>query len=214
MRPRGIALLMGLVLLAAISLIALMATNGMVLQRRMSANFAERTRALGDAAQAEAAARAWLDSRSDMDREAGCLADCMLPAAIHSLGELPRNPEFKTAAWWQSNGVPAGTNPETGEPLDADVIGDGSPVWMIEEISYEALPAPVAEPSIAGVGYYRIYARGGSGGSVAVTEAIIAHPWDGAFEPLPYPSSEPAGFFCRQFASEMPCGMQAWRRRR
>jgi len=205
---------MGLVLLAAVSLIALMATNGMVLQRRMSANFAERVRALGEATQAEAAARAWLDSRSDMQREAGCVADCVLPAAIRGPGELPRNPEFETAAWWQSNGIPAGTNPETGEVLDADVIGDDAPIWMIEEIHYDALPAPAAEPLVTGVGYYRIYARGGSGGSVAVTEAIIAHPWDGAFEPLPYPSSEPTGFFCRQFTPEIPCGMQAWRQRR
>ena len=46
MNNRGIALLMGLVLLAALSLLALMATNGMLLQQRMSANYGERSVAL------------------------------------------------------------------------------------------------------------------------------------------------------------------------
>jgi len=214
MRSRGIALLMGLVLLAAVSLIALMAANGMVLQRRMSANLAERTRALGEAAQATAAARAWLDSRADGERETDCVTDCVLPAAIRGAGELPRNPEFETAAWWHANGVSAGMHPETGEPLDSGVPVDNGSIWMIEEMHYDALPPTAVETSVTGVGYYRIFARGGSGGSAAVTESIVAHPWDGAFEPLPYPSGEPPGVFCRQFSPEIPCGMQAWRRRK
>lgn len=216
MRNRGVALMMGLVLLAAISLLALMAANGMVLQRRMSANFVANSQALAQAALATAAARAWLDSRTDVERESGCISDCLLPAAIHGTGALPRNPEFETAAWWRAHAVPAGQHPETGEPLHRDSVAINPPLWVIEEVFYEHLPAASAATAAVSVAYYRVLARGdgGSPGSLAVTESIVARPWEGDFEPQPFPPEQQSSTFCVQFAPEVPCGMQAWRQRR
>jgi Tfp pilus assembly protein PilX len=215
-RDRGIALLMGLVLLAAISLLALMTVNGMLLQRRMSANFEASNRALGNAMRAATAARAWLNSRPDIERENGCLSGCLLPPAIRSPGELPLHPEFESAAWWRLNAVAAGSHPETGEPLDPEATETIVPRWVIEELHYATLPAAASGSSVAGVGYYRILARssGEGPGSLAVTESIVARPWDGDYEPLPYPPHAPPSDFCRQFDIAVPCGMQAWRRRR
>lgn len=216
MRDRGIALLMGLVLLAAISLVALLAANSAVLQQRMAANFGVSAKTLGHATRATAAARAWLYSRPDFERETGCLSDCLLPAAIHSAGRLPRNPEFESAAWWRSNAVAAGSHPETGEPLTADPAEVEPPRWLIEEVHYQGIANGSDEAAVAGVGYYRILAwsRGSSPGSLAVTESIVARPWDGEIEPLPYPPDLPPGTFCRQFDPVLACGVQAWRRRR
>lgn len=216
MRIRGIALLMGLVLLAAISLMALMTANGMLLQRRMSANFGASNRALGRATRAATAARAWLNSRPDIERENDCLTGCLLPPAIRSPGELPPHPEFESAAWWRSNAIAAGSHPETGEPLDPEEMEINAPRWVIEELHYAPLPGAASGSSIAGVGYYRILARssGDSPGSLAVTESIVARPWDGDYEPLPYPPDAPPARFCRQFDPAVPCGMQAWRQRR
>lgn len=216
MRVRGIALLMGLVLLAAVSLLALTAANGMLLQRRMAGNFSAGSAALADAARAEAAAQAWLNSRADHEREAGCLDQCLLPVAIRRPGELPRHPEFESAAWWRVQGTAAGTHPATGEPLEAFSPSAEPPRWIIEELHYGPITSPPSEPRVAGIGYYRIFARSGgiSPGSLAITESIVAHPWEGAFEPLPFPSDEPTEAFCRQFEPAVPCGTQAWRQRR
>lgn len=214
MNNRGIALLMGLVLLAALSLLALMATSGMLLQQRMSANYGERSVALAHATRAAAAALSWLYSRTDFEREADCVMDCQLPFAIHAPGRLPRNPEFESAAWWQSNAQAAGVHPLSGEPLAAPE--PDPPRWVMEEIGYLPLDASAAGPSAAGIAYYRVLARGhgASPGSIAVTESIVARPWQGEFEPLPYPPDSPRAGFCLQFSGELPCGTQAWRQRR
>jgi Tfp pilus assembly protein PilX len=215
-KVRGIALLMGLVLLAAVSLLALMAANSMVLQRRMSANFGAQSIALAQAARATAAARAWLESRADVEREPGCLTHCLLPRAIHGPGELPRHPEFESAAWWRVNGLPAGIHPESGESLTPNATEDNPPFWIIEELRYEPRPATSTGATFAGIGYYRIFARGhgGSATSLAFTETIVARPWDGEYDPLPYPVTGPTGEFCGQFDPSTPCGTQSWRQRR
>jgi hypothetical protein len=219
--PRGVALLMGMLLLAALSLLAVMTANGMLLQRRMAANFADRGLALGNADRAAAAARAWLDSRADVERQAGCVSGCWLPVAIHAAGALPVNPEFESAAWWRVNGVPAGSHPETGEALSEAVPPGDASRWLIEEIHFappaEIVSGPVVGgPTVGGIGYYRIFGRGAgtAPASVAVTESVVARPWQGDYEPAAYPPSAPPLEFCRQFDPQLPCGTLAWRQRK
>jgi len=214
-KARGIALLMGLVLLAALSLLAVMAANGMLLQRRMSANFSAGSQALAQATRGLEEARAWLNSRADFEREADCSDDCLLPAAVYRPGELPRNPEFEGVAWWQSHGIATGHHPETGEPLTAGESEARPSRWIIEELHYAPAPSAAAG-DIAGIGYYRILARatGGSPGSLAVTESIVARPWGGEYGPAPFPADRPSSAFCRQFDPAISCGTLAWRRRR
>jgi Tfp pilus assembly protein PilX len=48
-KEKGVALIAGLVLLAAISLLALMAASGMVLQKHMATNFQQDAQALENA---------------------------------------------------------------------------------------------------------------------------------------------------------------------
>lgn len=216
MKDRGIALLMGLVLLAAVSLLALMAANGMVLQRHMAANFSERASALAGATRATAAARDWLYSRGHSERETGCLSGCFLPAGIHPPGQLPRNPEFESDHWWQFHAVAAGTHPESGEPLAAEAIRPNPPRWLMEELHFAPPEQTGSEPANAGVAYYRIFARaqGNRPGSVVVTESIVARPWGGESVPQPYPREGSPAAFCRQFGPAFDCGTQAWRQRR
>jgi Tfp pilus assembly protein PilX len=213
---RGAALLLGLVLLAAVSLLALTAANGMVLQRRMAANFNDDRRALDNAAIAEASARAWLLSRADSEREHGCQAGCVLPVGVHGPGELPPDPEFEHAAWWRSRGVPGGSHPESGAPFGPGGDGADPPLWLIEEIRYVSAAPPVAGASFGAVGYYRILARGSGAhaGSVAVTETLVARPWEGDYVPASLPPLESSGQFCRQFDAAADCGTMAWRQRR
>ena len=213
---RGAALLLGLVLLAAVSLLALTATNGMVLQRRMAANFNDDRRALDNAAIAEASARAWLLSRADTERERGCLSGCVQPVAVQGPGELPAEPEFESAAWWRAHGTVAGVHPESGLPFGPGDDGAEPARWLIEEMRYVAAPAQAAGASSDGVAYYRILARGSGAhrGSVAVTETLLARPWEGDYEPAALPPLQPSRHFCRQFDATVDCGTLAWRQRR
>ncbi len=87
MNNRGIALLAGLILLASISLLALLTASGTVLQRNMASNFEDKALALQNASIATGFAAAWLNSRPIISREAGCHNQ------LHSAGGYPQSRE-------------------------------------------------------------------------------------------------------------------------
>jgi hypothetical protein len=182
----------------------------------MAANFEDRALALARADLAVAAARAWLDSRADVEREAGCQAGCLLPAAIHGEDELPPHPEFESAEWWRSNAILTGTHPESGDPLGPGTSAGSASYWIVEEIHFQFFEEPIQGPAVAAIGYYRIFGRGSGNhpGSLAVTESIVARPWQGEYEPADFPTPVSASDFCRQFDRQVPCGTLAWRQRK
>jgi Tfp pilus assembly protein PilX len=213
---RGIALLTGLLLMAAISLLALSATSGMLLQRSMTVNFQENAVALQNAGVASAYAAAWLFSRPVNERESGCGDNCLLPMAIHDAGSLPANPEFESIQWWRINATPAGYNPQTAQTDPAPVAGEEPAFWLIEEIHFESTGDSRDEGRAESQAWYRILSRGAgrNGRSVAVSETIVARPWNGDFQPAVYPPEGPAEAFCDQFESRYACGPLAWRQKR
>jgi len=213
---RGITLLASLLLLTALSLLALVAASGMIMQRRMAANFQENTLALDDATVANSFAMAWLNSRRDVERESGCEFHCTLPAGIHNGGEIPDQPEFEGPAWWLENGIAAGVNPDTGATFEVYYAGLEAPRWIIEEIEYERTEDAPGETTADAVAYYRIISRGTgrSSNSVAVTESIVARPWEGGFLVPAFPPDEAPHAFCAQFGASYDCGTLSWRQRR
>ena len=96
---RGMALLAGLVLMVAVSLLAVTAAGGMTLQQHQAANFSDRQRAFSLADRARSWAVAWLFSRPGEEREANCATDCFLPLAIHADEQVPDRPEFLLRSW-------------------------------------------------------------------------------------------------------------------
>lgn len=216
MKSQGVALLAGLILLAAVSLLALSAASGAVLQRNMAINFQENLTALQNASVAESFALSWLNSREVVDRQSGCQSNCLLPAGILNPGTLPANPEFESVQWWRSNAFIAGYNAETNEQLDTSDQGAEPARWIIEEIHYLATGDAGSETGAEGLAYYRILSRGTgrNARSVAVTEQIAARPWDGDFKAGAYPPDEPDRSFCGQFAGRYDCGRLSWRQRR
>lgn len=213
MKSRGIALLAAIVLLAALSMLAVLAASGTLLQRNMAANFREGSLALENASLAASFATAWLNSRQALEREPGCVRDCILPVGIYDMGEVPAYPEFEGAGWWRSSGFAAGYDPGAATMIEDPDLAARSAHWVIEEIHFQ----PGAEsPNPAGTGYYRILGRGEghNPNNVAVLEAIVARPWEGDITPGIYPPMGPENYFCRQFSSEQPCGVLSWRRRR
>jgi len=216
LKSRGIALLAGLVLLAAVSLLALSAASGTVLQRNMAINYQENALALQNASIAESHAMAWLNSRAVIERQSSCQTNCLLPVGIRNPGELPAHPEFESAEWWRNNAFTAGYNLQTAETLVTPDQGAEPARWIIEEIHYLATGDTRDENKAEGLGYYRVLSRGTgrNSRSVAVTELIAARPWDGDFQAGPYPPDGPNRVFCRQFVARYDCGRLSWRQRR
>jgi Tfp pilus assembly protein PilX len=213
MKSRGVALVTGLVMLAAISILAITATGGMTLQHHQAANFQDRLRARSAAEAATWAALAWLYSRPDSDRQAGCSTSCFLPDAVHTPGALPPQPEFRPASWWSDHGITATAHPVSGEPVSFERTLARNARWVLQEIHFEFVDPNANSNAIEGLAYYRVLSRG-TGRQVdtaVVTETLVARPWHGAFEPLAYPPEQALRSFCTQFGAELPCGMQSWR---
>ena len=207
------ALVTGLLLMAAVSVLALTAAGSMTLQRHQAANFADRARAAAGADLAASWARAWLYSRADTDRQPGCVTGCLLPLAIREDSEISDNPEFESMAWWVSNGTPAGRHPATGESVGFEAGTESDALWLMEELHYEESAEKVNHH---GVGYYRIFSRGTGRhpGSVVVTETIVARPWGSDIEPSAFPPDQPMAAFCTRVGEEVACGTRSWRRRK
>lgn len=221
MNQRGIALIAGLVLLAAISLLGLMAASGMILQKHMASNFRQDMLALENSEIAGSYASKWLFSRPNHEREAACVSNCTLPVAIRNAGEIPALAEYQSAAWWRANGVAAGTHPVSGENSTSYENSGSEPArWIMEELHFHPLSGNELEDGTEGIAYYRILGRG-SGihpASVAVTESIVARPWGGDYQLGDFPPGPEPDDFCLQFDQQtrqlINCGRLAWRQRR
>jgi Tfp pilus assembly protein PilX len=216
LKNRGIALLTGLVLLAAISLLALSAASGTVLQRNMAINYQENAVALQNASIAESYAMAWLNSRAVSERQSGCQSNCLLPIGIHNPGELPAHPEFESVEWWRSNASITGYNAKTAETHVTPDQGAEPARWIIEEIHYVDTGDTWDENRAEGLGYYRVLSRGTGRNprSVAVTEMIAARPWGGEFQQGSFPPDGSSRAFCQPFENRYDCGRVAWRQKR
>jgi Tfp pilus assembly protein PilX len=210
----GAALVLGLVLIASMSLLAVASSSGAALQSRMAANWQERTAAWVSASLADAEARRWLASRPAVDRGPDCSPGVMQPFAIHARESLPVDVAFQAESWWNSQAIQANRHPELGTQLVPAGDLPGSVYWLIEEVHCE--PAVTMETPL--VAWYRILAWAGGRlpGSVVVTESIVARPWGEEIAAMPYPSSSgSSGFsvFCAPVQSA-PCGRKAWRQLR
>lgn len=213
MKSHGIALVAGLVLLAAVSLLAVLTASGTLIQRTMAGNFRDDSLALENASIAASFALAWLNSRPASEREMDCMNDCILPNGIYDKGGIPDRPEFEGAGWWRANGFAAGYNPAAASTIvDAD-LATRTAHWLVEEIHYQTA---AESQSAAGTGYYRILSRGEghSPNNVVVVETITARPWEGEITPGIYPPGRLRRSFCRQFGPQQQCGVLSWRRRR
>lgn len=214
-------MLAGLVLLVAISLLALVATSSMILQHRMAGNFADGQQARQAVAEALVQGEAFVFELGNIDRISDCVSDCFLPplaSIIRQTTELPTNPEYKDASWWGSWANEAGVDPITGDRI-GEVWGFGSepPRFLIEEVYFDDTADPEAgseAPPLDGIGYYRVLGRGVGNGpaAIVVSETIVARPWlsDAEFD---LGGNSESGF-CAPFESWYDCGRVAWRQRR
>lgn len=216
MNHRGMALVTGLLLLAAVALLAVTAAGSMTLQQHQAANFSDRMRAASGADLAGSWALAWLFSRQDTERQSDCASSCLLPPGIHHAEALPDHPEFESLAWWRANGTAAGNNPVSGEFVGFVSSEAPDSFWVIEEVHFESTGHSAEPAGIDGIGYYRIFSRGNGrhAGSMVVTETIVARPWGRTVQGTSFPPVQAMTAFCDAVDAGIPCGTLAWRRRR
>lgn len=217
----GVALLAGLVMLAAISLLALAATKSMILQQHMAGNFSDSQQARQAATFAILQGESLILGMGHDARFPACQQDCFaspLDTIIRQTSELPVSPEFESAFWWQSWAFEAGADPVSGPgPVQVWSYRAEPPRFLIEELHFDDLESAsraADAPALRGIGYYRVLGRGTGRGpaAVAVDEAIIARPWLGAATPESGTPDEKA--FCAAFEPWYDCGVMVWRQRR
>lgn len=213
MNCKGIALVTGLLILAAVSLIAITAAGSMTMQRKQAANYRDKALAMANAELAESWAKAWLFSRADVERQSLCSQNCVLPMGIHRPGQLPGSLENRALPWWSERAMKPGGDPSSGEQSSNS---EPDSFWLMEEIHFHETADIGIDSNLAGIGFYRIYSlgTGRQPRSAVVTESIVARPWHADLKPLSYPPSEPLDNFCRQFPPEIGCGTVAWRQLR
>jgi len=214
-------LLAGLVLLAALSLLALAASGSMLRQQHMAGNYADGQLARRAAYVAIFRGRQFLFKIEDEARTRSCLQDCFVSpfdTLIRRASQLPTNPEFEDAAWWRTWALPFGADPggDWGS-TESWNFGPEPPRFLIEELRFDDLASKqqtTDTPEPDGIGYYRILARGVGHApfSVAVDEAIVARPWFGPDAGDPRNSPEDA--FCEAVGAKYDCGLMALRQLR
>jgi Tfp pilus assembly protein PilX len=207
--------------MAAISLLALVATTSMLMQRHMAGNFSDSQQARQAATAAVSQGAAFLFNIDPGSRIRGCARDCF-PAPLDTLirqpDNLPARPEFEDGAWWHSWAAEAGIDPLSGNRVSGFWLFEPEPPrFLIEEtyfVDMETVLPSEGAPAIDGIGYYRVLGRGTgrAPASVTVSEAIVAHPW--LREATGDSVATPDGGNCASFRPWYDCGVMAWRERR
>lgn len=208
----GMALLLGLLLLAGLSLLALAAASDSGLQLQASRNVSSEQQAISAALSANAWAEHWLLSRDGGTRIEPCPSACGTTRPIRAANSYPPLPEYQDESWWLEHGHADGFDPVSGQRIALRYAGD-QPVgrWIIEELLYQ----PPAQPGQAALSYYRITARAVQvdSGTAVVVESILARPWGESDwrDELPRQHDQP--LFCLTLPHDTDCGRRAWQRR-
>ncbi len=208
---RGAALLLGLLLLALLSVSVTSAFSDNQWQLRLAKNQTAEQRAERAANSALEWAEDWLMSLPGDARPATCNANCDAGEVIFAAGHVPTAPEQRSETWWLDNGHSDGSEPAGGTLLATRQI-PGSPAgrWLIEETHVVPDDPVTGTPEIS---YFRILARAPRvpQGTAVVLETLVARPWgaDHWHDELPGDGVE----FCRQPGVPDHCGRLAWQRR-
>lgn len=206
-KQTGMALLLCLVFLMALTLIGLSASSDTILQNKLAGNLQETERAKQSALLTLSWAEQWLLSLDGAPPEQ-CTAPCN-GLNLHAMGSLPVQPESEDYSWWLSHGHEAGINPITGDRI-ATISSDSVdlPLWIIEVI--KTTPA-MAEGNPDLQVWYRILARGSgrTNGAVSVIESTLVRSWP-TVEDTESPGPGTA-ISCFSLGLPAKCGRYAWR---
>lgn len=206
-------LLLGVLLLASLSLVVLAAASASSLQVRMSHNSGSEQQAMQAARSANAWAERWLLGQNGSTRIVPCSAACPPEQVIRAANSYPPFTEYQPESWWLEHAHADGFDPVTGQRLAPRTAQD-MPVgrWLIEEIHHHT---QASQGLAVEISYYRILARAISpyGGHAVVVESTLARPWGQAEWQDPLPRETDTALFCLDLLPAIDCGRRSWRRR-
>ena len=206
-RQAGMALLICLIFLTALTLLGLSASADAILQKKLAANLQETERARQSALSTLSWAEHWL-----LEQDGIAPDSCTEPCSgfhIHGPGDLPPKPEFEDLSWWLDHGHEAGVNPVNGDRITTVSAGSiDPPLWTIEAIH----SSPASEDGSTKLQtWYRLLARGSgrTNAAVSVIESTLVRSW---------PSNDdidstdtPGANTCPGSGESAKCGRVSWR---
>ena len=206
----GMALLICLIFLTALTLLGISASADAILQKKLAANLQEAERAKQAALSALSWAEHWLLEQDGL-APVSCTETCE-GFHVHGPGDLPPKPEFKNLDWWLGHGHEAGINPVNGDRITTVSAGSIDPsLWIIEIIH----SSPASEDGSTHLQiWYRLLARGSgrTNAAVSVIESTLVRSW---------PSNDGTGSIDTPGANTCPgsgksakCGRVSWRKLR
>lgn len=160
-RQRGAVLIIGLIMMALLSLLGLTALSTSLLEERMAANARDRTRAFQAAEAALRRCESSITSSTDFNNSKGFYT----PAS----GSLPR---WETVDWGSNTEVfcyPTNHDCDTGTETEDLPLLHKQPACIVERLSANVAESPLENESKRGgqpketqrnYGYYRVTARG------------------------------------------------------
>ena len=203
----GMALLLCLLFLTALTLQGLSASAETIMQNKLAINLQESERARQSALAIQEWAESWL-LQLDGSAPEICSQACD-GLRLHAPGSLPPNPEFEDLSWWMDRGHEAGVDPLTGDRVDNISVGSINPsMWIIEAVH----EIPAMENGSADLhAWYRILARGSGRTNigVSVVESIVMRTW-ASIGRTDVPGIEAPGL-CPGTEPVAKCGRVAWR---
>ncbi len=206
-RQTGMALLICLIFLTALTLLGLSSSADAILQKKLAANLQETERARQAALSTLSWVEHWL-----LEFDGFAPDSCTEPCDgfhIHIAGDLPLNPEFENLSWWLIHGHEAGIDPVNGNRITTVSAGSiDPPVWIIEAIH----TSPASEESSTDLQvWYRILARGSgrTKAAVSVVESTLVRSWstNDSTESTDTSSADT----CPGSGKSAKCGRVSWR---
>lgn len=206
-RQTGMALLICLIFLTALTLLGLSASADAILQKKLAANLQETERARQAALSTLSWAENWLLEQNGLAPDS-CTEPCD-GIHIHTQGDLPPKPEFESLSWWLDHGHEAGIDPVNGNRITTVSAGSiDPPVWIIETIhSSSASEDGSTDLQI----WYRILARGSgrTDAAVSVVESTLVRSWSSVDSSVLTDTS--TGNTCPGSGESAKCGRVSWR---
>ena len=203
----GMALLICLIFLTALTLLGLSASADAILQEKLASNLREAERARQAAMSALLWAEKWL-----LELDSPALLTCTEPCEgfhVHTAGDLPPGQEFQSMSWWLNHGIEAGIDPIGGARVKTiSSTSIDPPVWLIE--ATHSIP-PAEDGTTDLQVWYRIAARGTGRATtpVSVIESTVIRSWPASGNPGPGDTT--LTYSCPGSGAAEKCGRVSWR---
>jgi hypothetical protein len=209
---KGAVLILCLLLLAALSMLALAAASDQILQARITVNTITSSNIEASSDAGLSWGESWLFGLGGKLIPDNCETACGRSEVIKTDGFYPLGSDI-SGDWWSKNAYSAGIDPVTGATLNSELaqLHAGSS-WIVEEIYQSSLQLADVPPT--DIGYYRILTRGRAdpGSMFSITESIVARPWGDDSWQNAFPDQPGSVGFCQNINVQIPCGRLAWRK--